>query len=232
MILFDNLKQKPMKTKNRVVKAILLTALSIALVNCAKNVDEPTPLNWNYSTFTDSRDSKTYKYIKIGNQEWMAENLAFITAKGSWIYYGDETYGAKYGRLYSWEAAKQAVPAGWHLPTDAEWKQLEIVLGMSPIDAEGINSRGTNEGGKLKATTGWAANGNGTDEIGFFSLPGGFRSNSGSFVQSEWFGYWWSATESDSVTAWFRYLDCNSLAIFRNTSFKGEGYSVRCVKDN
>ena len=210
----------------------MLCSLTVIFLNCNKEVDTQI---WNYYTFTDSRDGKTYKYIKIGTQEWMAENLAFKTASGSWNIWDDETYGAKYGRLYTWEAAKQAVPNGWHLPTDAEWKQLEMAHGMSQSDADGIEDRGTNEGYKLKAASGWHDNtdkttGNGADVVGFNALPGGMRTNSGTFFGADWYGYWWSATESDYSKAWMRRLTERSL-VFRNLSFKEDAYSVRCVKD-
>ena len=103
-----------------IAKIILLGTLAIVVLNCKKNeVDPITPI-WNYTTFTDSRDGKIYKYIKIGTQEWMTENLAFKTDSGSWTYWESDVYGSKYGRLYTWEAAMKAVPTGWHLPTDEE----------------------------------------------------------------------------------------------------------------
>jgi uncharacterized protein (TIGR02145 family) len=220
-----------MKTNKATIGAVLLTALTILFLNCTKNVVDPTPSTFNYSSFTDSRDSKTYKSIKIGNQEWMAENLAFKTESGSWNAGGSDAYGAKFGLLYTWEAAKQAVPAGWHLPTDAEWKELEMTLGMSQTDVDAINFRGTNEGGKLKATSQWSENGNGTNDVGFSALPAGFRSNSGSFFVYTWYGYWWTATENDSSNAWFRLITYSGTKISRNNGFKEDAYSVRCIKN-
>jgi len=214
-----------------VFRTVLLCTFSVLLINCNKDdVDVTTP-SWNYSTFTDIRDGKTYKSIKIGNQEWMAENLAFETVNGSWNAGGSETYGEKYGRLYTWEAAKMSVPSGWHLPTDSEWKELEKSIGMSQIDADDINFRGLDEGAKLKSTTGWPENGNGIDNVGFFALPGGFRSNSGTFFVCSWYGYWWTSSESDSSNAWFRSTVYHKSKIYRNQSFKEDGYSVRCIKD-
>lgn len=220
-----------MKKTNSIIGTVLLTALTILFSNCKKDVVDPTPSTFNYSTFIDSRDSKVYKSIKIGNLEWMAENLAYKTETGSWTYWNDANNGIKYGRLYTWEAAKLAVPAGWHLPTDSEWKQLEETIGMSQTDADKIDFRGTDEGSKLKGTIGWAENGNGTNDVGFNALAGGFLSNSGSFVSREAFGYWWTATEDSNATAWFRLIGYYTAGINRNTSFKGDAYSVRCVKN-
>jgi len=218
--------------KNRLILSLgLLCVITIGLFSCKKDKVDPIPPLFNYSTFTDARDGKVYKSIKIGTQVWMAENLAFKTATGSWYYVDNEQDGAKYGRLYTWEAAKLAVPDGWHLPTDAEWKQLETALGMSQADADGFDERGTNEGAKLKSRTGWAENGNGTDDVGFLALPGGFFANSGAYLAVIWYGYWWTSTESNSSTAYFRLLVSTDSKIHRKLSFKGDGFSVRCVKN-
>jgi uncharacterized protein (TIGR02145 family) len=220
-----------MKKIRASVKFGLLLALTVVFLNCKKDKVDPIPSIWNYSTFTDVRDGKTYKSIKIGNQEWMAENLAYKTPSGSWDY-GDLTLANKYGRLYNWEAAKQAVPAGWHLPTDAEWKQLEIFLGMSQADADGVSSRGAIEGGKLKSLSGWAKEGHGTDAVGFAALPGGlFMTNSNDFMAVDWYGYWWTATESDNSNVWFRLIVNGNSKIIRNLSIKQDGFSVRCIKN-
>jgi len=209
---------------------ILLCSTTITFINCNKNVAEPDPQTWNYSTFTDTRDGKTYKYIRIGNKDWMAENLAYETVNGSWEAGGSPQFGAKYGRLYTWDAAKEAVPSGWHLPSDSEWKELEIIAGMSQNDADNIEFRGTNEGSKLKSISGWSENGNGTDNFGFCALPGGYRSNSGTFFVVIWYGYWWTSTDINS-SAWYRMTNYYSSSVNRNLSFKGDGYSVRCVRD-
>lgn len=209
----------------------ILCALSVLFYNCKKENVSPTPPVWSGSTFTDVRDGKIYKTTKIGNMEWMAENLDFKTASGSWFYDDSDLNGAKYGRLYTLEAAKLAVPDGWHVATDLEWKQLEIALGMSQTEADGVDFRGTNEGDKLKSLSGWPENGNGTNDIQFSALPGGFRSNSGGYLVMNWYCYFWTATEGDNSSAWVRSMTYNKTKILRHLSFKGDGYSVRCVKN-
>lgn len=218
-----------MKRVHLLSKLLLVCMGLVFVYGCSKDNDLPT--EFNYSSFTDSRDGKTYKTIKIGNQEWMAENLAYKTTTGCWIYGDKEDNYAKFGRLYTWEAALEAVPAGWHIPSDNEWKEIEIVLGMSQGDADRTDFRGSNEGKRLKAIKGWSEDGNGTDDFGFSALPGGFRSNSGSFLVGDWYGYFWSSTERDVASAWFRLLSYNHTKICRNFSFKEDAYSVRCVKD-
>lgn len=219
-----------MKSIQATVRVGLFCVLIVVFFNCKKSANILPPA-FNYSTFKDARDGKIYKYIKIGNQEWMAENLAYKTAEGSWYSYDSDIFGAKMGRLYTWEAAKHAVPTGWHLPTDEEWKKLEISIGMSLIDADASDFRGKVEGTALKSTSQWSEDGNGTDAFGFSALPGGFRSSSGDYFVLGWQGYWWTATESDTNYAWHRMLKYNDFRVNRSGSYEGEAYSVRCVKD-
>lgn len=214
-----------------IIQVSMLCVMLVLFFNCKKQNTDPIPPTFNYSTFTDARDGKVYKYIKIGSQQWMAENLAYKTESGSWISGDNEEVDSRFGFLYTWEAANQAPPAGWHLPSDAEWKLLEKTLGMSQNEADGVYFRGTNEGTKLKSTIDWSGDENGTNSVGFTALAGGFRSNSGTFFVFKWLGYWWSATESDNSSAWFRSLSYNHSNIFRNISYKEDAYAVRCVKD-
>ena len=73
-------------------------------------------------TFTDQRDQKIYPWVKIGNQVWMAENLAFKADTGSWVFYNDVTKDSAY--FYNWATARYVSPRGWHLPTEKEWSEL------------------------------------------------------------------------------------------------------------
>ncbi|UBM63513.1 PKD domain-containing protein [Candidatus Sulfidibacterium hydrothermale] len=203
-------------------------------------------------TFTDSRDGQTYKTVKIGNQEWMAENLKYMPSvsppsqgsKDSAYYYvygyrGDSVSEAKdttnyktYGVLYNWTAAKNACPSGWHLPSDDEWKILEMYLGMSQSAADSSDVHGTDEGKKLKSTSGWQNDGNGTDAVGFSALPGGYCDGGGDFGDLGNGGYWWSATVCLPRHAWYRYLSSGFSGVGHNANGKATGYSVRCVRDS
>ena len=182
-------------------------------------------------TFTDPRDGKTYKIVKIGTQTWMAENLAYKTSNGCWAYNNNENNVATYGRLYNWATAKTACPSGWHLPSDKEWKTLEMYLGMSQSQADNGGWRGTDEGKKMKSTSGWKNNGNGTNSSGFNALPGGARGIDGSFDGLGSFGDWWSSSEGFDTYAWNRYLDYSDQ-VYRDDHDEAGGFSVRCVRDN
>jgi len=83
-----------------------------------------------YQLFTDKRDGKTYRTIKIGNQTWMAENFAYKPDKGSyWAYEKNDMYVAKYGYSYTWETARAICPDGWHLPSKEEYVILMNEIG-------------------------------------------------------------------------------------------------------
>lgn len=83
-------------------------------------------------TFTDPRDGQTYHTVKIGEQVWLAQNLNYATEKGSWPLQGDSA-GMQFGRFYTWEAAKEAVPVGWHLPSKQEFEILAATLGVTDL---------------------------------------------------------------------------------------------------
>lgn len=185
--------------------------------------------------FTDNRNTEEYKWVKIGNQIWMAENLNYETLYGSWCIDDNESNCNKYGRLYNWDAAKRACPDGWHLPNDEEWKELERALGMSIEETEKTYYRGKKEGGKLKATglTHWKAPNRGsTNESGFSALPVGYRLSSGDFTSIGKCTLFWSSTEFGTAYARSRELYYNRSDIYRDYSNKANGFSVRCIKDN
>ena len=183
-------------------------------------------------SFTDPRDSRTYRTIKIGEQVWMAENLAFDYA-GSYCYENNTELANKYGRLYSWYTAMKAAPPGWHLPTEHEWHKLIKSVGGTPVtDAMLLCGNGCDTyydkirsymytGNVLQAGKG--------DEFGFSMLPCGHRHPDGTFKELHYEGYIWTASECrDAEQA--RYLKYKTLASACGVS-KSYGLSVRLVKD-
>ena len=126
-------------------------------------------------------------------------------------------------------------PPGWHIPTDAEWKTLEMHLGMTQTETDVWDWRGIhNEGGKLKeiGTMHWdSPNTGATNSSGFTALPGGYRYSNGSFHYLDYYGYWWSSSETSGAGAWDRGLSYGYGQVFRGGYEKTGGFSVRCLKD-
>jgi uncharacterized protein (TIGR02145 family) len=172
------------------------------------------------STFNDSRDGKVYKKVTIGGQIWMAENLNYA-ANTSVCYENSADNCAKYGRLYNWSTAKTACPAGWHLPSDDEWTTLTDLT----------DDVGETAGKKLKSTSGWNENGTGTDEYEFSALSGGYGISGSSFSSTGDYGVWWSATEHDALSAWYRRMGYGSESVNRGRNSKTGLFSVRCLQD-
>ncbi|MBC8315016.1 MAG: fibrobacter succinogenes major paralogous domain-containing protein [Bacteroidales bacterium] len=168
-----------------------------------------------------------------------------------WFNYYDSVYNSlTYGKLYTWAAVMHGsessnstlnniqgiCPAGWHVPSDAEWMELEMFLGMSAYEANLVMQwRGTDEGGKLKepGTTYWLEPNTGaTNESGFTALPGGLRNNEGLFMAKKYSGRWWSSTEYPGTTsAAGRKITFDLPMIWRDFGIKNAGLSVRCLKD-
>jgi len=195
----------------------LLTQLEIAKSNAVLHAP---PV---FNTFTDPRDGKVYRTVKIGNQVWMTENLAY-NAVGSKCYGNDESNCQIYGRLYYWDTAMKVCPKGWHLPTKAELDILTTASG------------GEDTGGKfLKAISGWndckGKSGNGTDAYGFSALPGGLGFPIRNFSNIGNNGYWWSTSEDNSHNAYSWIISYNTELIYGGSSKKGFLFSVRCLKD-
>jgi len=197
----------------------------------AKNYKKAVELNPDYALtykymedgyfakdfFVDSRNGKTYKYVKIDKQTWMAENLNYKTGN-SWCFDDFNRNCDKYGRLYDWNSAKNACPAGWHLPSQEEWQKL--------IDFAG----GKDNAKALKS-----------DELGFHAISGGFRKSS-LFTGMDLQAAWWTASEQEHLDVSAKYVlisqYCSELGyicydiIVSDTGSKSElGFSVRCVRN-
>ena len=154
-------------------------------------------------------------------------------ATGVRTVYNDLTINlTNYGYLYNWYAVNDTrglCPSGWHVPSDGEWSTLINYLDPS---ANGGDTWPNVAGGKLKSTTGWNYGNEGaTNESGFTGLPGGYRTNYGTYLVIGSYGYWWSSTENVSGLAWFRLLDYNVSYVGRSSFNKQFGFSVRCVRD-
>ncbi len=213
-------------------------------------------------------DGNLYRTVQIGSQCWMAENLRvgrFVpcfsaqdrqTDNGiaEHYRYQNEVWNyEEYGGLYEWGEAmayapsddgptgstRGICPAGWHLPTDEEWKTLERTLGMPEDDVnlpEDVKWRGTEEAHHLRetGTSHWTTDIASTNFSGFTALPGGWRNEtSGDFMQLGEFAVFWTATEFPDgwhQNAWVRAIGfVGQIGRFSNDMRSGA--SVRCIRD-
>lgn len=208
-------------------------------------------------TFTDERDGTVYKWVKIGDQTWMAENLKYlpIVVKPDTIpntepcyyvydYDGTDVAAAKetdnyriYGVLYNWSAVMNGAassntipsgvqglcPAGWHIPSDAEWVQLLDFLGGEAIAGGPLKEAGTEH---------WAEPNTGaTNRTGFTAIPGGLYNGNGDFCAITFYNGWWSTTAFDKTFSFGCGVYFDDSEVTHNYAPKHYGFSVRCLKD-
>ena len=217
-----------MKTYSKYLTAIFLIAISLCkaqqLIETVKDYD-----------------GNEYHAIKIGNQIWLKENIKSlhytdgVPIPGVVAYNNDESMASIYGRLYTWDAAmrnsnKEKVqglaPAGYHIPSDAEWLELENYLGGASV-----------AGGKMKdpGTALWKSpNTDADNSSGLSILPAGeydayYSPNKFSLINE--YAVFWTSTEINSSKARGRYLGYNSSASMIYDWFKVMKYSIRCIKD-
>jgi uncharacterized protein (TIGR02145 family) len=231
------------KTGNLLYPMIILGFLLTFSNGCKKDSSSSNPST--VGTVTDI-DGNVYHTVTIGTQIWMVENLrttkyndgtsiplvtdgvvwsTLSTPAYCWYNNDEASNKSTYGALYNWFAVNTGIlcPAGWHVPTDAEWNTLLTYLGDTTL-----------AGGKLKeaGTTHWVSPNTGADNgTGFTALPGGSHYTNGLFYLQGKYGWYWSSTESSSSDAWHEYLQYNSSHLYRTAGSKIIGFSVRCLKN-
>jgi uncharacterized protein (TIGR02145 family) len=193
----------------------------------------------------------SYSTVQIGDQCWFSENCRYlpeVSSLAAWsftdpYYYVYDYQGTDveeaiatdnyetYGVLYNWPAVmtEGVCPTSWHVPSDEEWQSMEMFLGMSPSEASSAGWRGTDEGYQMKSTSGWDANGNGSNSSGFNGLPGGLC-DSNDCRNFGYYGYWRSSSESGSYS-WMRELGSYHDYVNRTNFNHDYGLSARCIKD-
>ena len=206
-----------------------------------------------FITFLTDSDGNVYQYSKIGTQVWMRENLkttryndgtdipvvadqtawsALTSPAYSWYNNDADTYKNVYGSLYNWYAVNtgKLCPAGWHVPSFSEWLALMTFLGG------GNEANGRQTGGKLlkeSGTSHWNNPNYATDQYGYKALPGGFRSDDGSFFYINTFGIWWASglwwAGGDNGTNFTMTNDSEGVSY--GVAAKNTGASIRCLKD-
>jgi uncharacterized protein (TIGR02145 family) len=214
----------------------------IQLVSCQESstsIEEPEAFENCGDRITDT-DGNIYQTVQIGDQCWMAEDLRTTFYRdgtsipnvpendewatlsvGGWAYYANNDLNSDInGKLYNWftvNDSKGICIAGWKVPSDNDWKNLEMELGMTPEEANSLEWRGDGIGEIMRDTNGFSA-----------SL-GGTRASGGAFSGGGNNGSWWSSSQEDASTAWTRFLRSEFTQVYRNKSNKNEGLSVRCV---
>jgi len=189
-------------------------------------------------TFTDPHDGNVYKWVKIGDQIWMAENLRFETDDGSWCWENKEENCHSRGRLYNWATAMEASPPGWHLPSDDEWKELERTLGLTKEQADQEGFRVDKDGllaGKIKLKEAWPDKYKEnsiiiTNETDFSAIKTGLYSND-EFNHDGYTGWWTSDDDDNDTHAWIRHIGFFDNTIGRILNRKEFAFPVRCIKD-
>ena len=241
------------------MKKILLAVCLLLLNACSKNdTNDQIDSGINPSSVTDI-DGNIYQTAtiterpvnsimayssSIGQQVWTLQNLNVsryrngdiipqvqdpnewvLSTTGAWCYYQNSTVnGIVYGKLYNWYAVNDSrglPPLGWHIPSVSEYETLTSFLGGSEV-----------AGGKMMALTLWSGPDNpATNSSGFTGLPGGYRDFNGQFYSyAATVGYWWTSTGYDPIYAYYIALS-GYPSTYTNSTFRGFGASVRCVKN-
>jgi uncharacterized protein (TIGR02145 family) len=193
-------KSKLTSMKTIIILTVLLVIIGIGISVLAITNKEDLPVQVRETgTFTDTRDGKIYKTIKIGEQWIMAENFAYKPENGNfWAYNNDTANIAKYGYLYDWETAKKIAPQGWHLPTESDWKTLRASLGGKRDIVRILG--GTMEKVYKQMVVGGC---------GFNAIMAGVRTGSGKFIYlGERTDFWSSSPSTDGQ--YFYILDAKT----------------------
>ena len=233
--------------------------LIIFILSCSDKGTEPDDDNNNYSQADKvyDIDGNEYHTVTIGEQVWMLENLRvthfntgepipMVPDTNDWTdmdtsaccsYANIDTLADIYGLLYNWYAVadvRKIAPYGWHIPSDDEWKQLELYLGMTQSEVDGTTERGTDQGNQMRetGTLHWKMNNYGaTNSSGFTALPGGYRYYYGYYSNLGYLAGWWTTTESNTGNAWARFVSVSYTGVHRFAYYKQFGFSVRCIRD-
>ncbi|MCK3683982.1 FISUMP domain-containing protein [Maribellus sp. YY47] len=237
-----------MKIKHLCFALILLVC---ACSDSSSDDEKIVDFSGDSGIFIDQRDGHRYNWIKIGEQVWMADNLAYLPDGVSltdspfavFEYNGDNPQEARksegykeYGVFYNYYAANEFCPEGWHLPSNAEWEHLAEFIsedngGFEKQEETKYDLEGWFEVGKqLKIVTSVYET-NGTDNYGFSALLPGIIEGNGSVSSKGQYGRFWTATEENEGRTYARFVKSSSSLLYTTHLWKTSKLSVRCVKD-
>ena len=250
-----------MKKRRPFIQLLMIAGLLFCIVTACDKTDDPGGDSPSAGTVKDADGNKynTVKIgtqvWMVENLKTTKYNdgtsIPNVTDNGTWAglstgaycnYDNLESNAATYGRLYNWYAVNtgKLAPAGWYVPTDDDWTILENYL-----IANGYNYDGTKDEDKIAkslcAKTNWGlwseagtpgAAPENNNSSGFTALPGGYRGiSNGTFHLIGKYGIWWSSTESSEYYAYNRGLIYTTRDLYRDYDYKGNGFSVRLVRD-
>ncbi len=216
---------------------ILFIFLAV-LISCDKDSTIPVIQPEATGTFTDPRDGKVYSYVRYNGLEWMTQNLAYLSPESFCHSYEittaiggstTEEILQQHGYLYDYTSAKTACPEGWRLPTDEDWKKLEITLGMSSQESNRTGWRGSYTGEILQQDE--SGSGIKLAADGFYSVS--HSTYTSKYRQLGCHGLFWTSTidTTKNEFAYYRKIAYNSQKCYRGSTMMTNGLSVRCVRD-
>ena len=181
----------------------------------------PKPFSLQDSVVAD-KDGNQYSFkVMADNNVWMTTNLS-VNILGSYCYDNNPEYCKKYGRLYTWESAEKGCSSlgeGWRLPTNNEWQRLAELYGGIPADSVENRKRAFS-----------ALIVSGTSKLD--AVLSGGRDLDGGFRRLEAHGFYWTATENDSLKACYANFGKNSQSLYhQNGGEKTDGFAVRCINN-
>lgn len=209
------------------ITVLVFALASLSVAKPAKAKTSPKPARTaakavKKSEVKDARDGQVYRVVNIAGLTWMGDNLNY-NAEGSFCLDDDENNCMAYGRLYSWDVAQKACPAGFRVPTHADFEKLWTAAGAD-----------FNAGYLLKTNYGWKGDTNGNDTLKFSAMPAGNRFDDGTYGNLAKFAFFWTADDkSEDIPAgearvW--YLTNKSMAFGYTAKSKKFAFSLRCVK--
>lgn len=231
--------------KNHLIKMIFCLLGLFCLAACSNDEDASLPNKTPEATgtFTDQRDGNEYHWIKMDGLEWMTDNLRYDLGDGInssyYLDYNDsqeynyvDKFSAKYGFLYSYQGALDAVPdGGWRVPTDDDWKALERTLGMSKEEADALEWRGVTAGELMKQSEGGTLLH--TLLAGYYTSLTVYQTPSYRFMGV--YGYYWTSTKDENKEGeyyFYRKLYTSSSQVYRQSMDKSANkLSVRLVRN-
>lgn len=202
-----------------------------------------------FTTLVGDADGNSYNAVVIGTQTWLKENLRttklndgtaipYVPDNSEWAnltnlktpaycwYNSDIGNKGDYGALYTWFTVKtnKLCPAGWHVPTDAEWTELENFAGGYTVAGAKLKEAGYDHW--------YTPNTGATNEYGFSALGGGWRTGGGGFQNFIVGGYWWTSFTISTDAPYWRYMVYDNVGVAHG--YNGDpsfGLSVRCIMD-